>query len=207
VRTGHRFLLADEPEREWLEWEPLVAIGSDMLPPGATLPDCRRAKLAWRGGLIFRGSRSVQGWIVALDSGLLGPEDLLQPSEEAREGGALLEVAGNEVPLPESAVRHGGGVAIVAAERPADIGVWPSNRIRRPERAEDCLAVADPNAPPLPLAASRLTPTADGWKIDAAVPIDEGWHGAPVLARSDGHLVGLLLLAEGDARVSWIPGG
>src|SRR5262245_8283439 len=38
VRTGHRFVLVDKPEKEWSEWQPTVAIGSSLLPPGVAPP-------------------------------------------------------------------------------------------------------------------------------------------------------------------------
>ncbi|MCA9244540.1 MAG: MCE family protein, partial [Phycisphaerales bacterium] len=38
VRTGHRFPLHGKAEKEWLEWTPLVVIGSPFLPPGAVMP-------------------------------------------------------------------------------------------------------------------------------------------------------------------------
>jgi len=206
VRTGHRFALADEPEKDWLAWEPLVPIGSEMLPAGSILPDCRRAKLVWRQG-ILRTTHTVQGWVLAVPGGILGPDDLLRTSEKAREEGAVLEVAGQGVQLPAEPESVGEGLALAKTEPPSDMAVWPLDHIRRPTRVEDCLAMADPNAASLPLSASRLRPAKGGWAIDAAIPIDEGWYGAPVLARADGKLVGILLLVDGEARVAWMPAG
>jgi hypothetical protein len=204
VRTGHRFELADEPDPEWLGWEPLIAIGSSLLPPGAILPDCRRAKLAWREGFLFPGSRSIQGWVLFTERGLLGPLDLLQPSEDAKEGSIALEVAGREIPIDAAPSWTADGIALLDAARPPEVATWPRERERRPEEVEDCLAIGDPNAAALPIAASRLTRGEIGWDIDAAIPIDRSWHGAPVLARSDGYLVGLLLVDVESAHVAWV---
>src|SRR5439155_25519323 len=81
VRTGHRFLFEPEPPDHWLEWQPLVAIGSSMLPPGAALPAPLRAKATWKhGGLMnLTRSRSREGWVLKTEDGLLGPADLLAP--------------------------------------------------------------------------------------------------------------------------------
>ena len=38
-----------------------------------------------------------------------------------------------------------------------------------------------------------------------AVPVEDAWHGACVLARGDGMLVGLLLVEDGEARVALLP--
>ncbi|MHC4208725.1 MAG: hypothetical protein ACYSWT_03320, partial [Planctomycetota bacterium] len=62
-----------------------------------------------------------------------------------------------------------------------------------------------PTASPLPLAASRLTAAAGGWSVDPAVSVDESWHGAAVVARDDGYLLGLLLVEDGEARVALLP--
>jgi hypothetical protein len=65
--------------------------------------------------------------------------------------------------------------------------------------------VADPTATPLPLAAPRLAVVDGGWSVDPAVSVDESWHGAAVVARDDGYLVGLLLVEDGEARVALVP--
>jgi hypothetical protein len=35
--------------------------------------------------------------------------------------------------------------------------------------------------------------------------VDESWHGAAVVARDDGYLLGLLLVEDGEARVALLP--
>jgi paraquat-inducible protein B len=50
VRTGHRFPLAEEPEDEWLEWEPVIAVGNSLLPVGAVMPAPLRATIGWKQG-------------------------------------------------------------------------------------------------------------------------------------------------------------
>ena len=44
------------------------------------------------------------------------------------------------------------------------------------------------------------------WRVDPAVSLDETWNGACVLARSDGRLVGILLVEDkGNATVALVP--
>ncbi len=204
VRTGHRFVLASEPRDEWLDWQPLVAIGSDMLPAGAPLPHPLRATIGWKQGLLISRHRSRHGWVLQTDAGLLGPTDLLVPDVEADQQSAALEVAGTVVSLADGPLLDEGGVAAldVRLEGPA----WPADRRRRGTAPEDCLAVGDSAAPPLPLAAARLTAGEDGWAVDPAVSLDESWHGAAVVGRADGYLVGLLLVDDGTWRVALLPG-
>ncbi|MCH8165159.1 MAG: hypothetical protein IH889_06080, partial [Planctomycetes bacterium] len=63
----------------------------------------------------------------------------------------------------------------------------------------------DPTATPLPLAAARLTQQQDLWAVDPAVTVDDSWHGACVVARADGYLVGLLLVEKGTVKVALLP--
>jgi hypothetical protein len=203
VRTGHRFELEAEPPKDWVTWQPLVVIGSDLLPPGAALPAPLRARSGWTRGRWISRQRSRQGWVLQTDEGVLGPTDLLRPDDEADRETAVLEVAGDVLPLVVSPLWEVGGLALLDA-RVSEVP-WPAARCRAAAAPEDCLAVADPTSTPLPLAASRLAAVDGGWSVDPAVSVDESWHGAAVVARDDGHLLGLLLVEDGEARVALVP--
>ncbi len=146
-----------------------------------------------------------QGWVLQTDEGLLGPADLLVPDDDAEQESSILEVAGTVLTLDPSPSWSGGGLAVVEIRliRPS----WPSGRHRRATEPEDCLAVGDPTAPPIPLAAARLTLVDGGgaWAVDPAVSVDESWHGAAVVGRVDGYLVGLLLVEDDIAKVALLP--
>jgi len=204
VLTGHRFELVTTADPAWLRWEPLIAVGSSLLPPGATVPPNLRAKLGWRQGLVFTGSRSRQGWILPTENGVLAPLDLLEPSDRAREASVGLEIAGRAVTLPDTIEWRHEGLALADLGLPDDVAVWPSYRTRRPEGVEDSVAIGDPNADPLPLASDRLTAADGSFRIDDAIPVDESWHGAAVLSRADGKLLGILI-ARDDPRVVLVP--
>lgn len=202
VRTGHRFACAPEPQKEWLEWDPAVPIGSALLPPGAPMPAPERARLAWREGRVFRSNESRTGWVLPIEGGLIGPADLLKPAADARAGTASLEVAGQSVPLTNPTWEQG-GLAMLSS--PVIGRPWPKSALRRPEAPEDCLIVADSTAAPIPLAAARLTTRNDGWRIDEAMGFDASMHGACVLSRTDGALVGFLLVDRRAGRVALMP--
>lgn len=57
------------------------------------------------------------------------------------------------------------------------------------------------------VAASRLTlsPSHNGWYVDDAVALDEQWHGAGVVARADGQLVGILLIEGMERYIAHFP--
>ncbi|MGB2988047.1 MAG: MlaD family protein [Phycisphaerae bacterium] len=200
VRTGHRFRLEPEPQDEWLAWEPLVVIASSFLPSGAVMPAPMRAVIGWKQGRWIKSERSRRGWVLQTDRGLLGPVDLLQVADTIDRESVVLEVAGRTIPLTLDPAWTDGRLALLDVQ--VTESHWPGALRRATQQPEDCLAVADPAAPPLPLAAARLTLDDRSWVIDPAVSVDEAWHGACVLARSDGLIVGMILVEEEVARVA-----
>jgi hypothetical protein len=195
VKTGHRFTLAADPEEEWLEWSPSLPVGGLS---GTSAPGLLRARLAWEEGL-FDSAHSRSGWVLPLSSGLVGPRDLLVAPEDAE--GPALEVRGQRLPLlapPEAEAR---GLARRALAWP-EVEKWPAAAVRTPAGAEDCLVIGDPGSAPTALAAARLEADEGQWRVDPAISFDASWHGAAVLARSDGLLIGLLLVVEGRGSVA-----
>ena len=201
VRTGHRFVMDAEPPKDWLSWQPMAVIGSSMLPPGAPLPTPLRARIGWRQGFWITRAKSRQGWVLQTPVGLLGPADLLHPDRDADRETVVLEVGGTVVRSGPGNQHNGLALVPIYVTEPG----WPAQRHRLPSAPEDCVAVGDPTATPLPLAAARLTALDDSWAIDPALSVDESWHGAVVVARSDGFVVGLLLIDDDKASVALIP--
>lgn len=89
----------------------------------------------------------------------------------------------------------------------ADGFVGPANllQLEEGEEPEDCLIIADPTAPPMVVTAARLERSTSGWTIEQAVSFDESMHGAAVLSRRDGKLVGLLLVENGSGAIVALP--
>ncbi len=204
VRTGHRFLVHHEPDEKWLKWQPVVAIGSDLLPGGEPMPQPLRARMTWREGVVFRSDESVHGWTLLTDKGLFGPIDVLMPNEDARSGTVQLEVAGAAVPpVRELLWSHDGVGMMDAASLRAKVesrSIWPSARMRAAAAPEDCIVVADSTDSPVPVSAARLSvgDTARTWRIDRAVNIDPSMHGACVVSRRDGFIIGMVLVNDDD---------
>ena len=201
VHTGHRFVMDAEPPEDWLTWQPMAVIGNSMLPPGAPVPTPLRARIGWRQGFWISRAKSRQGWVLQTPVGLLGPANLLRPDEDPDSETGVLEVGGGGVRARLCSGHH--GLALVPI--PVVTLGWPAQRHRSPSAPEDCVAIGDPTATPLPLAAARLTVLDETWVIDPAVPVDDSWHGAVVVARSDGFVVGILLVDDGQAIVVLIP--
>lgn len=198
VRTGHRFALYEEPEDDWLEWRPSIAVGSAHLPPGTVAPQPLRVRLTWRAGL-FKRTHARQGWLLQTTDGLIGPLDLLRTPADAAAGSTRLEVDGQLVPI-QAVAELGAGLGRL----PAQIGAirYTVESPRPPEEPVDCVAVTDRPDTPLALTAHRLTFARDSWVLDESVSLSDDWHGAVVLARDTGLYLGCLLVRDGTGRVA-----
>lgn len=200
VRTGHRFLLSAAPPKDWQSWRPSLMVGSDFLPPGEPRPVPLRAVVGWKEGRWIKSAESLGGWVLAVDHWLIGPADMLAPDTDRAGKEFVLEVAGDPIPLPEKPDWSGDHVAAISVRlaRPS----WPRHKVAVMTEAEDCVIIGDPSAPPLPVAASRLQRDESRWRIDPAVAVDQAWHGASVVSRESGLVVGMVIVQEENAFVA-----
>lgn len=209
VTTGHRFEVAAAADDDWLEWEPQVAIGRSELPAGAAIPQTVRMKLIWEQGRIgplMTTTKSRRGWGLNTEAGLIAPMDLLTPPDKADEGTVFVEAAGARRPASMKPQTLGDHLAVISAIE--NLPQMPAGALRRPAQPEDVLVIADIATAPLPLAAARFeVADSDLWSVDAAVSVDASWHGATVVARSDGRVIGLLIVSDDDdVQVALLPG-
>lgn len=211
VTTGHRFVIADEAESDWKEWEPRIAVGTGFLREGLSYPSPERVTLRWSESFLgIPRTKRRQGWVLPISKGryLLGPADLLTPANET-EGDTILEISGREIPIlkDQSQVVDGLAVYPVEGEPIAPQSAWPRDRMRTAEQLESTMLVADPQTAKLPLPTERLSKAEDvkGWLVDPSVPLDGTWHGGCLISMSDGKLVGIVLTSERPARIVLIP--
>jgi len=203
VATGHRFTLYSSPEETWLGWRASLPIGNELLPAGSRIPEMERAALSWETSLL-KIDKTRRGWVLSTERGLLGPADLLKIEEDAASGSSRLSVAGRNVPISTRAMWESQGLALINAP---DIGSdrWPGDRMRSASEPEDCLLMTAGTTNSMPLAAARLSMRDGFWKVDDSMSLDDRWHGACVLSRIDGMLVGMLLVTDGVGRVALLP--
>jgi hypothetical protein len=208
VETGHRFSLSAEPEAEWKTWQPSLPTGSSLLPGQLTIPRPLRVSQTWQeeGLLGTVRDRQRDGWSLFLDSGrLLGPASLLTATDAAIPGSVKLSLEGKQWVLQAGAA---GGPATLATYRlePVDPvlagGAWPVARCRVPNSPEDALVISDGRTSERALAASRMTVKENHWEVDPSLPFSEQWHGAAVVSRRDGALIGLLCCPSPPAIVA-----
>jgi paraquat-inducible protein B len=203
--TGQRFTLHDKAEDEWKQWSPPLPVGGQLLPPDVVPPRLLRAVHSWKQGRFMERDKSRHGWLLVVPGGVLGPADLLLAQEGARDDSSKLEVGGERFSLDGQVGWSERGLARRSLELP-DAAVFDLTRARAlTDEVEECLIFGDPTAAPMALAADRLRPGPRGWELDDAFALDTSWNGAAVLARSDGALLGILLVGEEGVRVAGIP--
>lgn len=205
VEDGHRFYLHEKEHEDAASWRPALAIGDAEIPLPASVPrpPLYSAVLRWREGKVFKSKEQRSGWVLPVSGGLLGPADLLVPPEDALADGRALEVEGESYPPPEPAWCEN-GLAFVRLPVTFAGALSPSS-IESGAPLQDCLAYALPAEPPLAISAPRLTPDARGWAVDPDLLVEESWHGAAVLGRRAGRVVGVLLVLEDECVVATIP--
>ena len=203
VTTGHRFSYHAEAKDEWLTWQPSIPVGSALLPEGMSLPQPLRATLLWQERTLgIKRDQEKLGWVLPLaDNRLIGPTDLLTPTADAVEKQATLEVAGRKLTITADTTRSHGALAEIAVDKSFPTA-WPIDRLRAPTAIEECLIVGATQEDRIPLPAARLEAEEGNWKIDPSLPIDPDWHGASVLAVSDGKLIGVLTINQASAQVT-----
>jgi paraquat-inducible protein B len=205
VRTGARFALHDSAQKEWLEWAPVMEIGSPLLPAGTPTPIPLRGQLSWEKGMMLKRIASRRGWLLPTSRGLLAPLNLFREAD-ANDGTLTLDVSGGPADLAQELIWSSAELGLLPVSTPDfEVKVWPMDRLRAMETAEDCFIVADSRGDARAVAAPRLVAddAAGIWSLDEAIVFDESWHGACVVSRVDGFVVGILLVDEDDvARIA-----
>lgn len=198
--TGQRFELAEGVAEEWAAWRPALPLGSAWLPAGLEPPPRTFGRLAFEPRGWFAQRRARAGWLVRVAGGWLAPQDLLVAPEDARE--VWLELGGERLALPGPPEWSDGKLARRALAGGGPAGTAARRALGEPE---DLLLCADPALAPLAVSAGRLQAKGGELWVAPEVPLDERWHGAAALARADGAWVGVLLVAEGGARIVALP--
>ena len=89
----------------------------------------------------------------------------------------------------------------------ADGTPFTKQETRRPTQAEDCLAVRYEGAGDagtflhLPLNANQID---ENWQLRGFDGDRDVWHGAPVVAKADGSLIGFLIVEKRSAKVELV---
>ena len=116
---------------------------------------------------------------------------------------AYTEIEGESFRLFAHATRLGNGIARRSLRGDGLGAAWPAGRVRSMQAPEDVLILADPAEEPSAVSASRLERDDEGRLRLSEVPEDTaGLHGALVVARTDGAVLGFLLVRDDEVRIA-----
>ena len=208
VRTGHRFECLAKPDKEALDWKPHLPLGADG-KDGDVMPSPQRASLRWERRFLIRRPRQQTGCVLPIEGGfILGPANLLSPVEDALDG-QRLETAGQEIVVTKDNSKDlGNGLSLVkpASALPTGISLWPLNRISKPDEPVSCLIVTGGLESTISLDSHRFIAGGEGkWSLSDSALLSEEHHGAAVVSREDGKLIGVVLVTEGNVTIAHIP--
>lgn len=209
ANTGQRFSFVKSPQEEWLTWQPRIAATEARLSHNGPRPAPQRGVVRWEEKSFgFRRQHERASWLLLLADGqLLGPADVLLPTENALSP-ITLELAGEKITLDAERSERLGTLAKYrlgqALAGSNTLAPWPIKRQRYATDPEDCLVIADTQTEPLPIAASSLIAKESTWELRSPAGLSPAWHGATVVASKDGLLLGLLLFDNGKAQIGLI---
>ncbi len=203
VHTGQRFNYERSPQDDWLTWQPRIAPLDSSGATAAVLPTMHRGVVRWEERSFgFRKARERSAWLLRLDDGhWLGPADVMEPSESPL-GPILLEIAGAQHTVKADQLQRLGDLARIAIPiKSGDLGKWSIKQTRAASEPEDAILVADPQNEPQPLAASSIRITDGHWLVRSTAGLGPAWHGAAVIARKDGRLIGVLHCSNSPPKI------
>lgn len=200
VATGHRFRLAAEADSSWLEWSPHLPVGARVRPDRQPVAVELRGTFSWpRKSWGVTRLQLQRSWVHSLEDekllcGLYVGEGESLPPE------TIFEIEGQTLPLTDKNFERRGSLAIVSGVKlPHAAAVWTAKQMRQPDGPEDCVLVSGTES--LTVAESRLH-AGQEWMVDPSVPLTPEWHGAGVISRADGALLGLVIWRDGTAMIA-----
>ncbi len=205
VVTGYRFTLAEKAEREWLRWQPHIAIGQSSNGELRKIPKPIRVAATWQAswlGLYRR--RSEQTWGLLLDDGSLRvPAKFVRAAVEAGDK-VMIEIAGTSFPFDATQFETRGEVAKVKLPESVEGDRWPAGELNEIWSGKSILLVINPElSEPIAIDGSRITQQdAKGLSIARAIPISPTLDGSAVTNAESGTLIGLLTEVNGTWMVA-----
>lgn len=200
VVTGYRFTLAAEPDREWLDWQPRIAVGHSAGDNHRDTPKPLRVAATWKASWLGLYRRhSAQTWGLAMDdSKLLVPTSFVQAAAAAKED-VTIEVAGNSFPFVAKDVTTENELSKLPLPAAIESEKWPVAQFNQKWNGKSVLLVVNPElSEPIAIDASRISKNdANGLAIVPSIAISDTLAGSAVTDAESGELVGLLTKVKG----------
>ena len=212
VRPGQLFSIVGAPDSDWFEQAKEVDVAkSDLLRAAVSV------QTSWKQKGRFFGTKEKTASCVATyivngsgDGSLRVPADVVTAPEKAIEGSFKVALADGTELDPSTLVAVESKL-IGTLPLPADITPtkqpFTQQETRRPDQPEDCLAVryegtgSDGTFLHLTLEADQID---EDWQLKGFEGDRNVWHGAPIVAKYDGKLIGFLIVEDRDASIELV---
>ncbi|MCA9190854.1 MAG: MCE family protein [Planctomycetales bacterium] len=197
VVTGHRFSLAAEPEKGWLDWQPRIALEQTKLGKNiVAYPKAIKVVASWHGSILGLYRRhTVETWGLGLVDGRLAvPKKFIDSVHKRGNSPIVLEVGGVSAPFESEAAQQN-KVAYLKIPIGTNLSLWKPESLMGNWDGQATLLVINPElGEPLALDRTRLT-NIDAGEISIAIDVSMApeLEGSPVLESSTGTVVGLLV--------------
>ncbi len=204
VADGQVYPLYDKPQTAWLDWQAHLQIhaSGDANRP---VPQPIRAQLSWEneGWLNALKETRRSAWVLPVEGGLLGVQEMFAMPKRAKMDSVHLQVGETAIRLQTSVAQPlVDGVAVLPYQH--SLPTWSLHRYAT--QPEDAQIYTSPERAPRFVTADRFLADGSGiWWLDEQALTEAYWHGAPVLAASDGKLLGILVVAQQQAKVVLLP--
>ena len=222
VSTGHRFFLYDNPEAEWLAWQPSMAHGQAWSRLAPNMPQPIRIALRWQERSFgFRRNQQRSSWCLPLSDGsvlcvseqIAAPKSALADSTRIEFAGVSLDPSQFQVSNTTSEASQDSSSQDRSVDKvgrfttseaiAADILRWPTERVaeKLPDAVCDVLIAHADSSSVGAIDAGRLKKTPMGWEIDDQVLIDRDYHGLPVVSAEASQVIGFVFINKGKRMV------
>lgn len=211
VRPGHVFTLHAEPDDDWVEAASTVSLIDFPLPATVTIRSqwqekqfgFTRSRERLTTAVVLAQVGATQLTLIAPASGLETPKGALADSHSWQVLAAGRERPLFEVPSGAKLTSHGAGLTRcdLTAEQPLDVAI-PLEQVRKLTAPEDCCLVRSVageggvSSVLQSISRTELTASSKQWRLDTSDRDLTDWHGAAVVATSDGKLLGMVVTDE-----------
>lgn len=211
--TGYRFMLEEKPEKEWLNWQPRIAIGGrGRTVVGKHYPTAVRVVATWKTSVLGIPRRhSEKSWGLALSDGTVAlPSRFLKAAAEPNVV-VTIEIAGVSFPWSSDLATSTAAVGVLKLpiDLPTESGVerWSRDQVADEWSSKMVVQVVNPElTEPIAIDSTRLeVEEGVGLKVAPGVPIAPGLNGSPVVNAATGQVIGLLSSSDSGWIVGKLP--
>lgn len=210
INSGHVFTLAETPQDEWLESAATAPFIDLEFPETVTIHGTRTTSIlglkrnrSFTQTGILLGHQNTSQLLTAMLPTTESDGNILSDFQILLADGTVKDVSGLSTDACSNMIT--GTLSVPVQQLSA---TTTESDFRRPNATEECLvvrsAVVDGRAVPViqTIDIEQIQTRNNQWLISGSEADFSQWHGAPVVASTDGKIIGLLLADSGTATIA-----